>query len=467
MSSEVVIRAERLSKFYNVYRRPEDRIKQMLWRHRRRFFTPVVALRDVDLEVFRGETFGVIGRNGSGKSTLLQLICGTVYPSMGRLEVQGRVAALLELGAGFNPDFTGRENVFLSGAILGLSDSEIDARFDQIADFADIGEFIDQPVRGYSTGMFARLAFAVAISVDANILLVDEALAVGDEAFQRKCFARIDELKRSGVTVLFVSHATGTVLELCDRVMLVDSGECLMVGEPKEVVELYQRLIFAAPKEGERLRAAIKDGSLLGTAPAGSIDHSALAFDPGDEPGSDGAFLDPDLLPVSTTEYGDRGCRIDDVKISNENGDPVNVLSMGGTYTYSYRVTFTGECRRVRFGMLIKLTDGVEVGGVASHPPGEGIDVCPAGSSFAVSYRFRASLVPNVYFMNAGVMGDIEGEEIYLHRILDAVMFRVRPVNRNCITAHVDFSADHYCSYERLDDSPIIQGADSRPDVPA
>ncbi len=452
MSSEVVIRAERLSKFYNVYRRPEDRFKQMIWRHRRRFYTPVAALRDVNLEVFRGETFGVIGRNGSGKSTLLQLICGTVYPSMGHLEVAGRVAALLELGAGFNPDFTGRENVFLSGAILGLSDSEIDARFDRIAEFADIGEFIDQPVKGYSTGMFARLAFAVAISVDAKILLVDEALAVGDEAFQRKCFARIEELKKNGVTVMFVSHATGTVLELCDRVMLVDSGECLMVGEPKEVVELYQRLIFAAPDEAERLRAAIKDGSLRITAAIDTVDRGPDALETGTEVRDDEAFFDPDLVPASTTEYADRGCRIDDVKIGNDRGDPVNVLSMGGTYTYSYRVTFTRDCRRVRFGMLIKLIDGVEVGGMTSHPLGDGIEQCTAGSGFHVSYRFRASLVPSVYFVNAGVVGDIGGEEVYLHRILDALIFRVRPVQRSCITAHVDFSADSGCTYVRLKD---------------
>jgi len=450
MSSEVVIRAAGLSKFYNVYRRPEDRFKQMIWRHRRRYYTPVTALRDVNLELYRGETFGVIGRNGSGKSTLLQLICGTLYPSMGHLEVEGRVAALLELGAGFNPDFTGRENVFLSGAILGLSDSEIEERFDRIAEFADIGEFIDQPVKGYSTGMFARLAFAVAISVDANILLVDEALAVGDEAFQRKCFARIEELKRSGVTVMFVSHATGSVLELCDRVMLVDSGECLMVGEPKEVVELYQRLIFAAPEEAARLRAAIKDGSHKGLDVAKSQDQGNPAYETDGKGGRGGAGFDPNLVPVSTTEYADRGCRIEDVKISNQRGDQVNLLSMGETYTYSYRVTFSKDCHRVRFGMLIKLTDGIEVGGMASHPPGEGIDVCPAGSTFDVRFRFRSSLVPNVYFMNAGVMGNFGGEDTYLHRVLDAVMFRIRPVNRGCVTGHVDFSTDHFCSYERL-----------------
>ena len=230
MSSELAIRVDDVSKAFAIYDKPHHRLLQQLFPNAgRSWHREFHALRNIAFDVRRGETVGIVGRNGSGKSTLLQIICGTLTPSAGRVEVNGRIAALLELGAGFNPEFSGRENVFLNATVLGLQRSEIEQRFDAIAAFADIGEFMDQPVKSYSSGMYVRLAFAVAINVTPDILIVDEALAVGDEAFQRKCHARIERLRNDGATILFVSHSAGMVIELCNRAVLLGCGGLLMV----------------------------------------------------------------------------------------------------------------------------------------------------------------------------------------------------------------------------------------------
>lgn len=238
MCSDVVIRARNLSKAYHIYSKPGDRLKQMLWRGRKIFYSEFWALRDINLDVQRGETIGVVGRNGSGKSTFLQIISGTLAPSGGELSVNGRIAALLELGAGFNPEFTGRENVYLAASILGLKREQIDQRYESIAEFAGIGDFINQPVKIYSSGMYARLAFAVAAHVDADILVIDEILAVGDAAFTQKCMRFIRRFKEHG-TIFFVSHDTSSVVSLCDRAIWLEDGRLRQSGEPKEVCYQY------------------------------------------------------------------------------------------------------------------------------------------------------------------------------------------------------------------------------------
>lgn len=240
-----VIRAEGLSKCYQLYDRPADRLRQALWGRAlgRRYYREFWALRDVNLEVASGEVLGIVGRNGAGKSTLLQLVCGTVAPSGGGIAVTGRVAALLELGAGFNPEFSGRENVFMSASILGLSAAEIDARYERIVDFSGVRDFIEQPVKTYSSGMYVRLAFSVATSVDPEILVVDEALSVGDGQFARKSFDRIMALKRAGTTILFCSHSLYQVEAFCDRVLWLEHGRPVMLGKPPEVVQRYSRFL--------------------------------------------------------------------------------------------------------------------------------------------------------------------------------------------------------------------------------
>lgn len=251
-SDNFSVRVESLGKCYQIYDRPQDRLRQAIvprlqaitGRTPGRYYRDFWALRDVSFEVGRGETIGIIGRNGSGKSTLLQVICGTLAPTTGRVQTRGRVAALLELGAGFNPDFTGRENVYMNGTVLGLSQAEIDTRFDDIAAFADIGDFIEQPVKHYSSGMYARLAFAVAISVDPDILVVDEALAVGDAKFQKKCFRRLDEIKSNGATILFVSHSTEQIRSFCDHGLVLDKGEPIFWGDARQATVKYLASIF-------------------------------------------------------------------------------------------------------------------------------------------------------------------------------------------------------------------------------
>ena len=258
---DVAIRVRGLTKHYQIYDRPEDRLKQTLFRNRRQFYRQFTALDSVDFEVRRGETVGIVGRNGSGKSTLLQIIAGTLTPTAGEARVAGRVAALLELGAGFNPEFTGRENVYLNAAIMGMSREEVDRRFEQILEFSEIGDFIEQPVKTYSSGMFVRLAFATAINADPDILIVDEALSVGDEAFQRKCFQRIEQIQAAGGTILFVSHSTQSIINLCSRAMLLDRGQLIAVGPPKDLISYYVRMLYDSSHDRDALIEEIRDAA--------------------------------------------------------------------------------------------------------------------------------------------------------------------------------------------------------------
>lgn len=243
MSSDLAIHAQQLGKVFQLYERPIDRLKQMLMRGRRRYFREFAALHDVNFELKKGEVLGLVGRNGAGKSTLLQLICGTLNPTGGRVVVQGRVAALLELGAGFNPEFTGRENIYLNASILGLSKDEIEARYDSIVEFSGISDFIHQPVKTYSSGMYVRLAFSIATSVDPDILVIDEALSVGDGAFARKSFDRIMRLKEKGATILFCSHSVYQIEALCTRALWLEKGVVQLIGDPATVVARYQNFL--------------------------------------------------------------------------------------------------------------------------------------------------------------------------------------------------------------------------------
>jgi lipopolysaccharide transport system ATP-binding protein len=438
-SNSIAIRVQNLSKCYQIYNRPQDRLKQSLMPRLRRWVgqTPATyyqefwALKDVSLEVPRGKTIGIIGRNGSGKSSLLQVVAGTLTPTSGNIYVYGRVAALLELGAGFNPEFTGRENVFMNAAILGLGQAEIEQRYDSIVEFAAIGDFINQPIKTYSSGMYARLAFAVAVNVDPDILVVDEVLSVGDEAFQRKCFGRIEKIKEKGGTILFVSHSAGTIIDLCDQTILMDAGERILTGLPKTVVSVYQRLLYASPERATETRNRIVEMDQAGRAMQIDSDINTLSVGNDATPAMEAdeqAEFDEALRPHTTIEYLSKGVTIRDVHICDGNGRRVNVLIPGHTYRYCYLADFQKTCAMVRFGMLIKTTTGTEIAGQASHADGDGIDVVEKGNSIEVRFEFQNKLLPGIYFGNAGVLANDEDGHTFMHRLLDAVMFRVKPV---------------------------------------
>lgn len=423
---EIAISVRNLSKKYRLYDTPHQRLKEALHPFRKKYHRDFWALRDVSFEIKKGDTVGIIGRNGSGKSTLLQIIAGTLTPTVGNVLVTGRVSALLELGAGFNPEFTGRQNVYMNGALIGYSREQIDERFDAISAFADIGDFMDQPVKTYSSGMYVRLAFAVSINVDPDILIVDEALSVGDEAFQRKCFSVIKNIQDQGRTIIFVSHSSSTVVELCKWAILFDQGDLLLSGAPKLVVSKYHKLIYAPAEKVHSVREEIRlsgDGDERGEEKNESPEsptHSVHIQ-------KQRAFFDQDLIPKSTISYVSRGVQISDPRIMTLNSERVNVLVHNDEYIYSYSVNFGRDVCNARFGMLIKTVSGFELGGIVTHPPDKALRFVKKGSIISPQFRFKCLLLPGVYFMNAGVVGTEEGVEVFLHRVVDVIMFRVQP----------------------------------------
>jgi lipopolysaccharide transport system ATP-binding protein len=453
MSSEAVaIRLEGVGKCFPLYENPSDRLKQFVlprvqgWAGRApsRYFREHWALRDVSFEIARGEQVGIVGRNGAGKSTLLQIICNTLAPTTGRVHVAGRVAALLELGAGFNSQFTGRENVFLNGAVLGLDRSRIERSFDDILAFADIGEFIDQPVKSYSTGMYLRLAFAIAVHVQPEILVVDEALSVGDEAFQRKCHARIKRIRDDGATILFVSHSASHVTEVCSRAVLLDGGELLSIGPARQVVSRYQKLLYAPAARAEEIRAELRleKGADLADLPATAEAAPAVVADVGTAPveaDDDTAYFDEGMVSRSTVVYPALGCEVSAAEVRTPAGRRVNVLQPGREYVYRYHVRFSAAAVAVRFGMMLKTITGLEVGGAVTAAATAPHEYFAAGEELDVEYRFRATMAPGTYFLNAGVVGMVGEQEQYLARHVDVMMMRVAADPDRLATGLVDF----------------------------
>lgn len=314
MSSEAAIQVRNLSKCYHIYEKPHDRILQALIRNRKKYYREFWALKDVSFNVNKGETIGIIGRNGSGKSTLLQMICGTLTPTEGKIVTKGRIAALLELGSGFNPEFTGQENVYMNASILGLKKEEIEKRYSEIISFADIGDFINQPVKTYSSGMLIRLAFAVVAHVDADIIVIDEALAVGDAFFTQKCMRFLREFMEKG-TVLFVSHDTASVKSLCNRAIWLEKGTIIQEGTPKDVCELYLEAFYEV-QQGKSTSTLIQ-GKKEDNSPISFkdqrldfINHSNLRND-----------LQIFEFDPNRACFGKGGAHINDVRLLNQNED--------------------------------------------------------------------------------------------------------------------------------------------------
>lgn len=447
--TEIVISLQNVSKCFKRYARPVDRLKELLLPGKSQC-QEFWALRNFNLEVPQGQTLGIVGRNGSGKSTLLQIIVGTLTPTSGQVNVNGRVAALLELGSGFNPEFTGRQNVFFNGQLMGLSPKEIAERFDDIAAFADIGDFIDHPVKTYSSGMFVRLAFAVATSVEPDILIVDEALSVGDEAFQRKCYARIQSIRARGGTILFVSHSASAVIDICDAAILMDRGEKLLFHHPKFVLDKYHKLMYAPEEKITTLREEIRELQNVVTYDSFkqhiSVIENKTIVDVTCETAPENhvleaevrEFLDPELVPSNTISYVPRGAKIINPHITMPDGTVVNNLVGRKEYIYTYSVAFVKPAEQVRFGMLIKTVSGLELGGASFTASSQEIYHVEPETIVIVKFHFKCLLTPGVYFLNAGVTGLVDGHFTYLSRHIDAAMFRVQPEVNTYSTGIID-----------------------------
>lgn len=360
------------------------------------------VLQDMSFTVQPGEAVGIVGVNGAGKSTLLKMITGTVKPTTGSVQVNGRVSALLELGMGFHPDFTGRQNVFMAGQLLGLGVEEIAALMPEIEAFADIGDYVDQPVRVYSSGMQVRLAFAVSTAIRPDVLIVDEALSVGDAAFQRKCFQRIEGYRANGTTLLFVSHDIETVKKLCDRALFIKEGRLDQWGPAKQVCDEYERYLF-----GDRT-------SLKGTRQQAGV-----------MPAVEASRLDPSLVASCEMVYGNGEADIEDCWLADADGRRINVVESGVPFRWCYRVRFHEEVRNPIFAMMLKTREGVALYGVDSQKLGLEVRCFQIGEIVEVDFSLENRLAPGVYYLNCGVrLNNPEGEE-FLSRRIDSAILRV------------------------------------------
>jgi lipopolysaccharide transport system ATP-binding protein len=446
-NKNTVIHAHRLEKRYRLYATPADRLIASIGPGQRQPPEEVVALRPLSFQIHKGETVGIVGRNGSGKSTLLQLICGTLQPSGGSVDVRGRIGALLELGSGFNPEFTGIENIFLNGAILGLSQQEINQRLEAILSFADIGNFVERPVRTYSSGMALRLAFAVQACIDPEILVIDEALAVGDETFQKKCFNRLSELKEKGTSILFVTHSCPSIVQHCDRALLLDRGSARWFGSPEVTTTLYQRLTSSREKSWSpahielglkltqaRRKEARSAGSSQSTA-VRSENHAEPAASEPQQP-----FLDLQLKPETTQHYPDRGVRIETIRILGPDGEAANTLPLHTPFSLEFNYFSEQAFEHIRFACHIANAQGMRVAGQVFPSIHSYLPAIEAEQSFSIAFRFLGGLQPGLYFVGGGVR--LRNEETFLHRVIDLKALRILESSLRHSFGVCDLSAD-------------------------
>ena len=400
-SNHVAISVQNLSKCYQIYESPRDRLKQFVMPRIRRmagkankqYFREFWALKDISFDVKKGETVGIIGHNGSGKSTLLQIICGTLTPSTGEVEINGRVAALLELGSGFNPEFSGRENVYMNAAVLGLSKEEISRQFDKIISFADIGDFIDQPVKTYSSGMMVRLAFSVAAHVEPELLIIDEALAVGDFVFQQKCFKRIQELQDGGCSILLVSHDLSSIVQYCSKAYLLSHGEVVGRGSAKEVVNLYKKL---STEVGDN-----------------RFEKSELS------------------QSLSTQDYGSKVVEIYDWEVLDEHGNQSITIASESFCEIIIRVRFVGECFDPIVGYFISDVHGREIVGTNTWYTHTPLGNRTSGELLEIRFKQILGLASGEYSLNLGCSEYINGNLISHHRLYDLCIFQVGRLHPN------------------------------------
>lgn len=388
--SEFAIQVKHLDKMYKLYNKPSDRLRETLG-----FKVPVrehYALRDVNFQVERGETVGIIGTNGSGKSTILKIITGVLNPTAGEVKVDGRISALLELGAGFNMEYTGIENVYLNGTMMGFSKEEVDARLQDILDFADIGDFVYQPVKSYSSGMFVRLAFAVAINIDPEILIVDEALSVGDVFFQAKCYRKFEEFKKMGKTILFVSHDLSSISRYCDRVILLNKGVKLEEGSPKQMVDMYKQLLVGQdPAKAEEKKEEQK------------------------ESWSQQFQVNPNML-----EYGTKLAEIVDFAVLDDKDRCTNTIEKSSSFRIRMKVVFHQDIQEPIIAYTFKDVKGTEITGTNTLFEKKSVEHSQAGDSCTVTFEQEMFLQGGEYLLSFGCTGYKDGEFTVFHRLYDA-----------------------------------------------
>ncbi|GIP35120.1 ABC transporter ATP-binding protein [Paenibacillus sp. J2TS4] len=407
MSSDLMIEAINISKIYQIYDKPSMRLKQFIAGNKRKLYKEFVALNKINISVTKGTTVGIVGRNGSGKSTLLQIIAGTLNPTFGEVNVKGRVAALLELGAGFNPEFTGKENIYLNASILGLEQNEVKKRYNEILEFSEIGNFIDQPVKTYSSGMFVRLAFSVITLTDPDIIIIDEALSVGDEKFQRKCYNHLDSLKERGCTILFVSHSMKTVEQICDYAYLLDGGQLIGEGEPKEVIDKYHLLLYSQENDHLKLINNKKEESGSTVMIENKIQEDTdFVFDTHQQP-----------------------TKIGQVSLYDSSGQESYVYNSGDLCRISIKIDSTLPQNDISVGIKLKTTHGIEVYGTSTiYYDDMKIDI-DQNSTLTVVFEQHVSLVPGSYHLSIAVAKKVgKNDMIYLDKLSDYLLIKIEEI---------------------------------------
>lgn len=425
---EKVIEIRNVGKEYMIYNKATDRLKEALSLKDKSYHRSFFAVDTVNLDVYKGECVGIIGTNGSGKSTLLKMITGVLSPSKGSISINGKISALLELGAGFNQEYTGLENIYLNGTMMGYTREEIDKKVKDIEDFAEIGDFINQPVKTYSSGMFARLAFAVAINVEPEILIVDEALSVGDIFFQSKCYRKFNEFKEQNKTIIFVSHDLGSVLKYCDRCLLLNKGHQVALGNTKEVVDIYRKILvnqYDTPKDNVSVNTGVTEST-----PPQEIDTHHIVW-------KDEVMLNPNYI-----EYGRKEGEIIDFGVFDENGALTNSIYKNTAFEIRIKFRFNTSLKNPIFAYTIKDLKGTEVTGTNTMLEDMTLDSTTVGQSGTVVFKQKMTLQGGQYLISFGCTGyEMEEFKVY-HRLYDIYQLQVLS-DRNTI-GFVDLNAQVY-----------------------
>ena len=421
MQSNYAIRIKDVSKLYKLYDRNRDRLKDALGLTRKKVYREHFALSHVSFDIEKGECIGIIGTNGAGKSTILKIITGVLNPTEGEVEIDGRISALLELGAGFNSEYTGIENVYLNGTMMGYSKEEIDAKLDDILSFADIGDFVYQPVKTYSSGMFVRLAFAVAINIDPEILVVDEALSVGDVFFQAKCYQKFEEFKKQGKTILFVSHDLSSISKYCDRAILLNKGTKLAEGTPKEMIDLYKKILTGSDDDQRDIALEYMDEKLSDEIAPKKKDGRFSVCDAVE--GCD--WKKHFTINPNVNEYGNHKADIIDFCIEDENGKLNNSIIKGSRFKIKTKVRFNEEIKNPICTLTFKTIRGVDVTGTNTMIEQRFIEKGEPGDVYVVTYEQQMNLQGGEYLISMSCTGFENGNLTAYHRCYDLISINV------------------------------------------